>query len=526
MRVFTIGIAVATYRNFSTKGFPKPSYGSYSKYKNKYKATTTGRRQHRGPKIQWTEEQKSVLSAVSQGNSVFITGAAGTGKTKLVTEVVKLLKKLHTRSKVFVTASTGVAALSIKGQTLHSFAGITINNPTDDPEILLDWIMSNKRACYRWKKVEALVIDEISMVGPRLFDNLEFVAKSLRGVSKTWGGIQMVVVGDFCQLPPIKGYKSKDVNYAFEADCWNESFDLSIELTKILRQSDPRFIELLQGIRMGESDQGDFSFLESYCSKTECDPSAVQLYPVNEIVKKVNEERLKSLQKSVVVYRAVDNGPDSAKRKLNQGIAPDEISICEGARVMLVKNLHTWKGLVNGATGIVMGFVKAVGVHDICHDNQLPVVKFDSGKVLTIEPEEWHVMDGEKIVATRKQIPLILAWALSIHKCQGMTLDKAYINLSKAFGYGMVYTALSRVRSLDGLHLSGFKASKIQAHPKVSQFYRKLALQRSYKDLDNTCSKSIDSSSSITGASEKAGTAEMKKSFFSLSEFLSRRSLL
>ncbi|KAE9591059.1 putative DNA helicase [Lupinus albus] len=525
MRLFNFGIVFSAYRNFSTKGFSKPFFVPYGKYKSKDKTTSTTTKTERRLKIQWTEEQKSVLSSVSQGNSVFITGAAGTGKTKLVGEIVKLLNKLHTPSKVFVTASTGVAAILIKGQTLHSFAGIRYH--TDDPKILYDSIMSRKGAYWRWRKVKALVIDEIGMVDARLFDNLERVARKLRGVDETWGGIQLVVVGDFCQLPPIPDDDSV-VKYAFEADCWNESFDFMIELTKILRQSDPRFIELLQRIRMGESNPEDLSFLKSYCSKKKSDLSAVQLFPRKKNVTKVNEERLKSLQKSVVVYRAVDSGAKDRMRQLNQGIAPDEVSICVGARVMLVKNMHIQEGLVNGATGTVVELVKSVNVNDVCPDNLLPIVKFDSGKVLKIKPEEWHVMDGDKIVATRKQIPLILAWALSIHKCQGMTLDKACINLSRAFGCGMVYTSLSRIRSADGLHLSGFKASKILADPKVSEFYRNFALQRNNKDQDNTRTKSTEnssSSSSITCTSEKAGTT-VKERHFSLYEYLAKRSLL
>lgn len=521
MRFFTLGIALSAYRSFSTKGFSKPPYGSYGIGKHKTAKTTTittteRKRQQRRPRIQWTEEQKSVLSAVTQGKSVFITGSAGTGKTKLLTEVVKLLKKLHTPSKVFVTASTGVAAFALKGLTLHSFAGIHCS--IDDPEKMLDRIMHNRRACRRWLKAKVIVIDEVSMVDGRLVDSLEYVARKLRGVDQTWGGIQLVVVGDFCQLPPIPDDDSKVVKYAFEAKCWDESFDLQIELTKIFRQSDPQFIELLQGIRKGEIDHVDLSLLERCSSETECDPSVVKLFPLKNKVRKVNEKMLKSLQKDVVVYRAVDSGVDPWKKQLRQGIVPDEISICEGARVMLVKNLHTWKGLVNGATGTVVGFIKSLNVdNDMCVDRLLPTVEFDSGKVLTIEPEEWSIMEGDEVVARRKQIPLTLAWALSIHKCQGMTLDKAYIDLSTAFGVGMVYTAVSRVKALDGLHLSGFTPSKILVDRNVSEFYRKLA----NKDLDKSCIKSEDGPSSIAGAAENAGTAE--KYYFSLAEFLSRR---
>lgn len=524
MRFFTLGI-VATYRNLGTKGYSsKPSYGSY---KNK----KIIERKQRRTKIEWTEEQKSVLSAVREGSSVFITGSAGTGKTKLLTEIVKLLKELHTPSKVFVTASTGISAFAIRGQTLHSFAGIR-NNANCDPENLLN-VIKRGRARRNWRKVKALVIDEISMVDAKLFDDLEFVARKIKDVNEPWGGIQLVVVGDFCQLPPVHNEsnhkelnhkKSEDVimKYAFEADCWNDSFDLEIELTKIFRQSDPRFIGLLQAIRKGESDHPDLALLEEHCSKTECDPSAVQLFPLKKIVERVNEKKLRSLGKDGVFYRAVDSGEDHWKKQLEQGIAPEEVTICEGARVMLVKNLHTWKGLVNGATGTVVGFKKAVDLDDVCSDNWLPIVQFDSGKMLTMKPEEWHVMDGNKILARRKQIPLILAWALSIHKCQGMTLDKAIIDLSGAFGCGMTYTALSRVKGLDGLHLIGFKREMIRADHRVLEFYRSLALQRNSKDLDNSCIKSQDNSSSITSDSEKASNA-VEYCKFSLMVFLENR---
>ncbi|KAK7387043.1 hypothetical protein VNO78_27517 [Psophocarpus tetragonolobus] len=533
MRFFTLGIVFASGRNLGTKGFSsKPSYGSYMEYKDK----TAKEKKQRRPKIHWTEEQKSVLSAVEQGSSVFITGSAGTGKTTLVFEIVKLLKKLHTRSRVYVTASTGAAAFAIRGQTLHSFSGIDIEN-NYDPQNLLDVVIKKTGATRNWKKVKALVIDEISMVDAKLFDGLEFIARNLKDVDETWGGIQLVVVGDFCQLSPFgensedgkkfkKGKKSKvskkskRVSYAFEAACWNDSFDLQIELTKIFRQSDLRFIKLLQAIRRGESDHPNLALLEECCSKTECDPSAVQLFPFNKTVKRVNEEKLKSLQKDVVVYRAIDSGDKSRKQQFEKGIAPEVVTICEGARVMLVKNLNTWQGLVNGATGTIVGFDETVD--DIFSGNRLPIVQFDSGKLLTIKPVEWHVMDGDRTVATREQIPIILAWALSIHKCQGMTLDKAKINLSGAFAYGMAYTALSRVKRLEDLDLSGFKPSLIKTNSMVSQFYINLASQRNSKDLDNSCIESKNTSSSITCDSEKAST-EDKNDMFSLKRWLANR---
>ncbi|KAK4275530.1 hypothetical protein QN277_018595 [Acacia crassicarpa] len=482
MQSLTVEVAAAfasAYRKFSSKSYGKPPKWIYSELK-KDKAKE---RKPRKPKIEWTEEQKSILAAISRGNSVFITGSAGTGKTLFLQEAIKRLRILYKPSRVSITASTGIAACAIKGQTLHSFAGIGMLNY--NRKVMLDRIIMNRKAYKRWLNVQALVIDEISMIDAELFDTLEFIAREVKGVESVWGGIQLVVCGDFFQLPPIpnKGSSWTSVKFAFEAESWNKSFDMQIEFTKIFRQSDILLIKLLQGIRTGEMDPQDMEFLEQSCiPESECDPSVIQLLPLNKQVERVNQERLDSLQKEVVVYNAVDHGAQPWKGQLSTGMAPDSVSICEGARVMLVKNLNTWKRLVNGATGEVVGFAEAKSYDEVCPHMLLPIVKFDSGETMVVEPATWQVMHGEEVVAWRKQIPLILAWALSIHKCQGMTLDRIHTNLSSAFGCGMVYVALSRVRSLKGLHLSGFTRSKIQANPKVSQFYKSFALLRFKED--------------------------------------------
>lgn len=434
-------------------------------------------------RIEWGDEQNRVLAAISQGKSVFITGSAGTGKTFLLAEVIKSLSKLHTPSTVSVTASTGIAACALKGQTLHSFAGIGICS-FDDPKRLLDKVSKIKSAVTRWRKVKALVVDEISMISAKLFDHLDYIARKIKGVDKPWGGIQIVVSGDFFQLPPIAD-DYDEAMYAFDADCWNDSFDLQVELTRVFRQSDAGLARLLEGIRRGESEQHDLEFLEQFCSKTKCDSSVVQIFPLNEDVKRVNEARLKSLKKDLVVYKAVDFGKGHWKWMLNSGIAPKEISLCEGARVMLIKNINTESGLVNGATGTVLRFShsSAKDLGRICPDQVMPVVQFDAGQCMPVTPEKWEVLDGENVVACRKQVPLILAWAMSIHKCQGMTLERLHTDLSRAFGCGMVYVALSRLRSLEGLHLSSFDRSKIKANQKVSRFYKSLASSEQKKEV-------------------------------------------
>lgn len=434
------------------------------------------------PGMKWTDEQKKIFCAIKDDKaSLFITGSAGTGKTVLLQHVIELLKKIHGKSSVFVTASTGVAACALKGLTLHSFAGIGIG----DHELMLDRVLSNGRACKRWKKAKALVVDEISMVDAALFEKLEFVARSVRdNDDDSWGGIQLVVSGDFFQLPPVKQRNSLEGKiFAFEADCWGSSFDLQVELTKVFRQSDAQLIKLLQSIRTGVCNSDELQLLEQCCSSGKPDPTAVQLYPIKEHVKNVNEKKMQELGMEEVIYSAVDFGLYQWINQFDKGNAAKEISLCEGARVMLVKNLNTRQGLANGVTGTITGFTKTYNMEfrRVCKDGLLPIVKFDCGLETVIEPQIWEVREGNEVVANRLQIPLILAWALSIHKCQGMTLDKVHTDLSTVFEYGMVYVALSRVRSLEGLNLSGFHPSRIKVHPKVAEFYEDMSREHDKK---------------------------------------------
>ncbi|XP_010275116.1 PREDICTED: ATP-dependent DNA helicase PIF1-like [Nelumbo nucifera] len=430
--------------------------------------------------VPWTDQQLEVLKAVAEGQSVFITGSAGTGKTILLRRVVEVLKQIHNPKHVFVTASTGVAACALNGHTLHSFAGI--GRRTQDREAMLFNATSNKGAFYRWKRAKALVIDEISMVDADLFDTLGYISGEIRyeKSSEIWSGIQLIVSGDFFQLPPVWNRLSSSESgkeFAFEADWWNDSFDQQIELTQVFRQSDLKLIELLQGIRRGETDPEMLRLLYSRTVTSEPDSKVIRLFPRKDDVNRVNQERLRSLGRETITYTALDVGQEPWKSELKLGIAPDEVELCVGARVMLTKNIALSDGLVNGATGTITGFIKPkrTVVMDICCSRLLPVVKFDSGLEMVIKPETWDVMEGDAVVATRKQVPLMLAWALSIHKCQGMTLNCLHTDLSRAFGCGMVYVALSRVRSLEGLYLSGFKPSKIKAHPKVLEFYQRFS---------------------------------------------------
>ncbi|KAM6573430.1 hypothetical protein CsatA_017510 [Cannabis sativa] len=535
MRLFAAAIIV--YRKFSTKSIGKISYESPKKV---YKSRKKKSYDDNNNKPKWTDQQEKIIDAVKRHKSVFITGSAGTGKTFLLNHIIKLLRKQYKPSQVFVTGSTGVVACAIRGQTLHSFAGI--HSQKCDKEDMLRCVLLNRKASSRFRTAKALVIDEISMVDAQLFENLEFVARKIRGDDSSWGGIQLVVSGDFFQLPPVKskriGDDDDDKQFAFEADCWDSSFALQVELTKVYRQSDPQFIKFLQNIRigkLGEEEEEYFKRLQSSAAMDSKAMLAVQVYPMNKDVSRVNEERMKSLGDEAFVFKAIDSGSDikRCRKQLDQA-TPSELSLCLGARVMLTKNLNTWRNFVNGATGEIVDFsrIDAVGVGDedkdededidtdssteekdiatICQDGLLPVVKFDSGKTKVIEPVTWQVKDGDNIVAERKQLPLTLAWATSIHKCQGKTIDFIKADLSNAFEYGMHYVVMSRAKSPEGLFITGLDPAKIKAHPKVLCFHeKKLASEKDEKPEEDSTTAPL--------------AVSRTKFHFSLSEFLQNR---
>ncbi|KAF9610203.1 hypothetical protein IFM89_021141 [Coptis chinensis] len=343
---------------------------------------TTGYTQH------LTSQQQEALNAISNKKSVFITGSAGTGKTFLVSIAIDILKNdVYKPGEVFVTASTGIAACALYGQTLHSFAGIGLG--VGHKHDLLEMVVRNSDAFERWKSVRALVIDDISMISGDLFDKLDYIARTLKGrVHKPWGGIQLIVSGDFFQLPPIMDDQYPfDREFAFDAKCWNATFYLQLELTPIFRQSEREFID-------------------RFASREPVDSSVTVpcLYPLNRDVKIVNDARLRSLNGKILKYTARDTGKKAKnlwKWEHSRGIAPKKLELGIGARVMLIKNMDVGVGLMKGATGTIVDFVEQTGKKSrgVFAKRLLPKVRFDSGLVHMIGPEEWRVMEGEKVLA-------------------------------------------------------------------------------------------------------------------------------
>ncbi|XP_023226143.1 ATP-dependent DNA helicase PIF1-like isoform X2 [Centruroides sculpturatus] len=432
--------------------------------KRKINETTEKEKTQSVPKnlssFQLTAEQKNVLNAILSGQNVFFTGSAGTGKSYLLKRIVGVLPPDTT----FATASTGVAACQIGGITLHSFAGIG-SGKADIQQCIQQAL--RKDVVQQWRKCNHLIIDEISMIDGQFFQKLERIARIVRNNQKPFGGIQLILSGDFLQLPPVtKG--SEKCTFCFQSEAWRNCINVSLELTQVMRQKDEKFIRILQDIRVGRcTEETTNILLQTADNIVENDGIlATRLCTHKDDVEFINESKLKSLPGKSRLFKASDSDPMLSKYIDSHCPVGLQIELKEGSQIMLTKNMDLQKGLVNGARGVVIGF-----------DQQregLPIIKFLCGVKQTVAYERWLVKAPGGVHLIRRQLPLMLGWAMSIHKSQGMTLDCVEISLGRVFESGQAYVALSRARNLEGLRVIDFDKSHVRANPVVLAFYRQL----------------------------------------------------
>ncbi|KAF8626589.1 hypothetical protein AX15_004789 [Amanita polypyramis BW_CC] len=448
-----------------------------------------------------SQEQSQIKALAVEGEkSLFYTGSAGTGKSVLLREIIKALRKKHVKAPdaVAITASTGIAACNIGGVTIHSFAGIGLG--IEKAEELARKVRLNKRATLRWLRTKILIIDEISMVEADLFDKLAQVGSIVRRNSQPFGGIQIIVTGDFFQLPPVT--KNGQVKFAFEAECWSKAIKYTFNLTRVFRQRDQEFVSMLNEMRFGRLSAISIQRFKELSRPLEYKDGleATELFPRREDVDRSNSGRISRLQTQTQLYQSKDSGslrdPKQKQKILANFMAPETLSLRIDCQVMLIKNVD--ETLVNGSMGRVVKFVDPVVYsreqgQDVTIPGSngtkkpvssaggklYPVVEFlmpnGATRSSLVMPEVWKVElpDGE-VQVSRTQVPLILAWAMSIHKSQGQTLERVKVDLARVFEKGQAYVALSRATSLEGLQVLHFDPRKVLAHPKVTQWSKTL----------------------------------------------------
>jgi ATP-dependent exoDNAse (exonuclease V) alpha subunit len=418
--------------------------------------------------------QADALSILKTGANVFLTGEPGSGKTHTINQYISYLRSCGIEPAI--TASTGIAATHVGGFTIHSWSGIGIKNKLTEYD--LDVISQNKNVVRRISGAKVLIIDEVSMLSATTLSMVDAVCREVKRNFEPFGGMQVVLVGDFFQLPPIQKRSVSDEDqssfidmdakvssgFAYESSVWEKAKFVICYLSEQHRQEDSDFLEFLSAIRSQCVEEKHKELLRKRCTPKPKE-KITQLYSHNINVDSINDSELSKLKVDTKIFEMESKGRDVLVLALKRGcLSPERLVLKVGAEVMFTKNdIGQFAGsshrkYVNGTRGVVTGFDK---------NNNYPIIKIHSGRSVVVEPAEWRIEDGIRVLARITQIPLRLAWAITIHKSQGMSLDSAHMDLSQTFEYGQGYVALSRVRSLSGLYLAGLNDRALEIHPEV-----------------------------------------------------------
>lgn len=398
-------------------------------------------------------KQETALKLLKAGENVFLTGSAGAGKTYTLNQYINYLKAR--KVPVAITASTGIAATHMNGMTIHTWAGIGIKDFLSDAD--LKNMKERKYLKEHLENAQVLIIDEISMLHAKQLNLVNQVLKYFKDSDDAFGGIQVIVAGDFFQLPPVgKNDERNRDKFCFMSDAWVEAKFRVCYLTEQHRQGDDYLNDILNAIRAQSIDHQHIQALE-HTRHQDIGETFTRLYTHNMDVDNINFKHLNEIETESKQFDAVCDGNEKLIETLKSSVrAPEILNLKKHAKVMFVKNNFDM-GYINGSLGEVIGFEEDDD-HGI-----LPKVKLTDGTVLLVEPETWSVEnDAGKTIASFQQIPLRLAWAITIHKSQGMTLEAAEINLSHTFEKGQGYVALSRLKSLSGLRLLGFNSQALE----------------------------------------------------------------
>ena len=458
-------------------------------------------------------KQSQALDILKTGANVFLTGAPGAGKTYVLNQYINYLREHDIVAAV--TASTGIAATHIVGVTIHSWSGIGIKKKLDEWEI--DAMQERQYLWKRYEKTKVLIIDEISMLDGHTLATINTVCKAFKRNEKPFGGMQIVVVGDFFQLPPITRQGEEAALFAFESPTWREANFLTCYIGEQHRQDDDELLDILSRIRAGDIEDGfyqleDRSVFEQDMTIDDGTGPMTHLYTHNADVDQLNQQELEALEAEEHFYSMSTKGSaKNVERLIASCLSPEGLVLKEGALVMCTKN-NFEEGYANGTLGTVIGFDE---------EDDYPIILTRDGREIVITPTMWAMHDGEKVMASIEQIPLRLAWAITVHKSQGMSLDAAQMDLSQVFEYGQGYVALSRVRTLDGLYLRGFNQQALMVHPKVKikdeQFKRHSDTLRDYTETKTSEDLSASHKKFIINAEGSLEKKEISKQSISTS---------
>jgi ATP-dependent exoDNAse (exonuclease V) alpha subunit len=393
--------------------------------------------------------QGLALEIMLAGESVLLTGPAGAGKTFVLNQFIRLAKAEG--KHVSVTATTGLAATHLGGTTIHSWAGIGVADYI--PDGFADHVAKGRREII--EKTDVLIIDEISMLHDYRLDMVDEACRLVRKKPDVpFGGIQLIMSGDFFQLPPINRGDGRAGGFVVHSEAWKELNPSVCYLQEQHRQDDEALLDILNALRAGEIRRHHAEQLLARVDQSPPDGTVLtELHTVNIDVDRLNKVKLAELEGDELFYTQVTTGSDNYVENLQRSVlAPATLQLKKGALVMAVKNAAD-RRYANGSIGTVVDFEPGT---------EYPVIEFRNGKTVTMMPDTWELRDGDKKRASITQIPLRLAWAITVHKSQGMTLDAARIDLRKAFVEGMGYVALSRVKNLHNLYLHGINRMALQ----------------------------------------------------------------
>ncbi len=419
--------------------------------------------------------QEEALTILKTGANVFLTGEPGAGKSHTVNSYTRWLRERGVEPAI--TASTGIAATHIGGMTIHSWAGIGIKRSLSQYD--LDRIASTEHVVKRIRKTKILIIDEVSMLSPDTLSMVDAVCREILQSTKAFGGLQIIFVGDFFQLPPIvkreERHSADEMNqdifgdeggaeearprFAYDSGAWARANPIVCYLTEQHRQDDKVFLDILSAIRRNTFGEDHLPHIEARkLAQSKAPVSAPKLFSHNADVDRINDETLSKIEGTPKGFVMKAQGSPNLVASLKKScLSPEALFLKVGASVMFTKN-NPKAGYVNGTLGTVMSFNQYSGQ---------PTIRTRVGHVIEVEPAEWMIEENGKVKARITQLPLRLAWAITVHKSQGMSLDEAVMDLSDVFEYGQGYVALSRVRRLDGLYLLGWNKRTFEVHPEV-----------------------------------------------------------